>query len=76
MSRPAWHASTGDVIPGGIKPTDHWHVETNDNTCSRCRQDVPEEDVPLLLWSDDGNDMLIYCGKCMGWEPPLDDEAA
>jgi NAD-dependent SIR2 family protein deacetylase len=76
MTLPHWHGDVKGVIPEGIKPTDHWHVETNDNTCSRCRHDVPEDDVPLILWSDDGNDMLIYCPKCMGWEPPLDEEAA
>lgn len=52
------------MIPGGIKPTDFRHVGTNDNTCSRCRKAVPEEQVPILLWLHDGNTMLIYCEDC------------
>lgn len=65
-----------EVIPGGIKTTDHWHRGTNDNTCSRCRKDVPEEDVPLMLWANDGEDMLIYCGECAGWDRADEDEEA
>lgn len=62
------------LIPGGIKPTDHWHVRTNDDTCSRCRKEVPEEDVPLLLWSQDGENMLIYCEACLGVERPEEED--
>lgn len=58
------------MVPGGIKPADHWHVETNDSTCSRCREAVPEDDVPLMLWSDNGKDMLIYCTRCLGGDGP------
>jgi hypothetical protein len=57
------------LIPGGIKPTDRWHRGTNDGTCSRCRKEVPERDVPLMLWANDGEDMLIYCHACLGIEP-------
>lgn len=55
-------------IPGGIRETDHWHRGTNDNTCSRCREPVPERDAPLLLFANDGEDMLIYCDRCCGVE--------
>jgi hypothetical protein len=55
-----------DVIPGGVRPTDHWHRGTNaPQTCSRCRSLLPEHEVPLMLWSDNG-DMLIYCEDCLG----------
>jgi hypothetical protein len=54
------------LIPGGVLPNDHWHRGTNDRTCSRCRREVPDEDVPLMLWSEDGEDMLIYCEACLG----------
>lgn len=55
-----------DLIPGGIKPTDHWHIGTNDDTCSRCRKEVPEKDVPLLLFrGEHGDDVLIYCEACL-----------
>jgi hypothetical protein len=53
------------MIPGGIKPTDHWHRGTNDGTCSRCRAAIAEDEVPLMLWTEDGADMLIYCQKCI-----------
>lgn len=53
-------------IPGGILPTDHVHRGTNDNTCSRCRTEVPEGQVPLLLWNESGEEMMIYCKDCLG----------
>ena len=66
------------IVPGGLKPTDHWHRMTNDNTCSRCRAPVSDDDVPLMLWSEDGNDMLIYCEACLGVTkpPPFEDDEA
>ncbi len=54
------------LIPGGVLLNDYWHRGTNDGTCSRCRCEVPEVDVPLMLWSEDGEDMLIYCEACLG----------
>ena len=62
-----------EIIPGGILPTDHWHRVTDDGTCSRCRQSVPDEDVPLRLWQNNGSDMLTYCEACLGVEKPTDD---
>jgi hypothetical protein len=53
------------IIPGGILPTDHVHRMTNDDTCSRCGKST-ENEVPLMLWSEDGNDMLIFCDACLG----------
>lgn len=53
------------VIPGGIRDSDHWHVITNDGTCSRCRQEVPDDEVPLMLWDRSGMLMLIYCDRCL-----------
>lgn len=52
-------------IPGGIKPTDHVHQETNDGRCSRCGALVSDYDVPLILFSDDLDDMLLYCSRCL-----------
>ncbi len=52
------------LVPGGILATDHWHRKTQDGTCSRCRRPLPEQDVPLMLWSESGDDMLIYCERC------------
>lgn len=60
---------TSDLIPNGILFTDHWHRGTNDGTCSRCARPVPEGDVPLMIWSKDGKDMLIYCERCTGIDP-------
>jgi hypothetical protein len=70
MSEPYWNSAAW--LSGGIKTTDHWHRKTNDRTCSRCRREVPEDDVPLMVWSPDGHDMLIYCERCIAGEPPLD----
>lgn len=27
---------------------------------------IPEDDVPILIWRDDGADMLAYCEGCLG----------
>jgi hypothetical protein len=59
-----------EIIPGGILPTDHWHHVTNDDTCSRCRKPVPEGEVPLMLWRNNGDDLLIYCEKCLKAKAP------
>ena len=58
--------SVDDFLPGGILPTDVWHIRTDDGTCSRCRETPPEEDVPLFVWSPSGEDMLRYCERCLG----------
>jgi hypothetical protein len=34
------------------------------DTCSTCGGTIPEDHVPLMLWSDDGNLMWVYCEKC------------
>lgn len=52
------------LVPGGIQTTDHVHIDTNDGTCSRCRKAIGEDEVPLMLWSRGGRDMLIYCNDC------------
>lgn len=51
------------LVPGGILESDHVHVGTNDETCSRCRRAVPEHEVPILLWLTP-DDLLIYCNVC------------
>lgn len=59
------------VIPGGIRPGDFVHVGTNDRTCSRCRADVPDDDVPLMVWDDsDAGRMWIYCEACLDAAEP------
>jgi hypothetical protein len=63
---PSWPTAIEALVPGGIKPTDHWHIKTNDDTCSRCRKEVPDEHVPLMLFrGQHGEDMLIYCEDCL-----------
>jgi hypothetical protein len=50
-----------------VRASDHIHRVINDGTCSRCRQPVPDDSVPLMLWlGADGEDMLIYCQGCVG----------
>lgn len=56
-----------DLIPGGLRPDDHIHRTRNDNTCSRCRKPVPEDQVPLLIWIS-RDDLLICCGACLDGE--------
>jgi late competence protein required for DNA uptake (superfamily II DNA/RNA helicase) len=56
------------LIPGGIQPSDHVHRRKNDMTCSRCRSEIAEDEVPLMLWLNAGEDMLIYCERCLGVE--------
>lgn len=57
-------------VPGGVRPDDHVHHITNDNTCSRCRWKVPDDEVPLLVWiGEKGEDLLIYCETCLAIEP-------
>lgn len=63
-----WGLPPSSIIPGGIRPTDFVHVDTNDGTCSRCRKTPPEDDVPVMLWSPDGVRLLIYCEACTGDE--------
>jgi hypothetical protein len=57
-----------NVVPGGILPSDHLHVKTNDRTCSRCRREIDDEAVPLMLWIEPGDDMFIFCPSCCGWD--------
>ena len=52
------------IIPGGIRGTDFIHRRTNDNTCSRCREEINDDEVPVMLWSGDGENLLIYCEAC------------
>ncbi len=57
------------LIPGGILPSDHIHVIANDDTCSRCRRAIREDEVPLRCWGGrDGAFMWIYCDDCVGWD--------
>ena len=56
------------IVPGGILLTDKWHLGINDNVCSRCRQAVPDDQAALLLWTDDGENVLMYCEPCLGFD--------
>jgi hypothetical protein len=47
-----------------VLTTDHIHRGTNDNTCSRCRWTVPNDEVALKV-SLSGHDLLIYCETCL-----------
>lgn len=58
--------SLDHIIPAGVLETDHWHIGRNDGTCSRCRRQVEDHDVPLMLYANDGGSMLIYCSRCVG----------
>jgi hypothetical protein len=58
--------AVSSLIPGGIRPGDFVHVETNDGTCSRCRRRILEDEVPLMLWDRTGRLLWIYCDDCTG----------
>jgi hypothetical protein len=46
-------------------------IAANDDTCSRCREPVPEDEVPLMIWIGKlRNDLLIYCDRCLGIGEP------
>lgn len=63
--------SIESFVPGGVLPDDHVHHVTNDGTCSRCREVVPDDQVPLMVWfGRDGEDMLAYCEVCLGEREP------
>ncbi|WP_436399317.1 hypothetical protein [Roseobacter sp. S98] len=62
-------ASLEDLIPGGIKPTDKWHVGHDDETCSRCGEVPPDTDVCLLLFADHRDALLRICQGCEGTRP-------
>lgn len=48
-----------------VKATDHEYFETSEERCSRCRNDIGEEEVPLLLWrQSDSRYMYIFCEEC------------
>lgn len=55
-----------DLVPDGIRQTDFLHRSTYDETCSRCREPIAEDDVPILLWVNDGEDMYAFCRECTG----------
>ena len=57
------------MISIDIQPTDFKHIGHYDETCSRCRRKIREEEVPLLLWTDDNPEgdksiMWSYCEDC------------
>lgn len=58
---------------GRLRPTDVLFHMTHDGTCSRCREKVSEEEVPLMLWPQRGGgvDMYVFCGRC-AFDPDSD----
>ena len=56
-----------DIVPGGILATDHVHRRTDDGICSRCGEIIADDDARMMLWlpTDHGNDMLVYCTRCL-----------
>ena len=66
--RPAISGAVQDLIPGGILASDYLHKKTFDNTCSRCRKKIAEDDVPLILFHAKGEDLYAYCRDCNGFD--------
>lgn len=63
------------LIPGGIRASDHAHVGTSDESCSRCRRPLREDEVPLRCREGDGTVMWIWCDDCSGFERQAPDDA-
>lgn len=34
------------------------------STCSKCGHSIPEDHVPLMMWSRDGNYLWVFCEAC------------
>lgn len=50
-----------------IRKWHHRHYITSDDTCSRCRRKIADDEIPLRFWpKSDRNYMLIYCDACIG----------
>jgi len=32
--------------------------------CSKCGVEIPDHEMPFVLWSKDGNRMWCYCSEC------------
>jgi hypothetical protein len=55
-----------DLVPGGIKRGDYVHHLTCDETCSRCRRKLDDDEAPLIAWiGDEADDLLLYCERCL-----------
>ena len=54
-----------DFVPGGILSSDTPHRWTMGHTCSRCSAEIPEDDVPLEVYSPDSITMWLYCDGCI-----------
>ncbi len=57
-------ATRSKAIHIDILESDHVNHDTSDELCSRCRNPVKEDEIPLRVWSHDGKDMWIYCPPC------------
>ena len=69
--KPHLHSPLGDFQMVGLKEihvavlnSDHVNHKTSDGKCSRCRQPIREDEVPLKLWCGVPNDMWVYCEIC------------
>ena len=47
-----------------IRESDHIHAHRYDDTCSRCRRQLEETEVPLLVWIDDEH-LVALCSNCI-----------
>ncbi len=52
------------LVPGGVLLTDHLHVGTHDDTCSRCRRKIPEDENALMFWTNGGQCLWMFCNRC------------
>ena len=47
-------------------PTFGWDrmLSASPSLCSGCCEEIPEADVPLIVWSPDGKTAWQYCAAC------------
>ena len=49
-----------------IRKWHHLHYITSDDTCSRCRRKITDDEIFLRFWPrENRNYMLIYCDDCI-----------
>jgi len=53
-----------NVLTANVLESDHLYFDTMHDKCSRCRELLRKEDVPLILWKEDKRYVYVYCPSC------------
>lgn len=66
----SYYAGVDEILAEYMKPlpTDRWYPadepEGNPHICSRCESEIGDDEVPILIWDDDSN-MIVLCVNCI-----------